>query len=139
MIVSNTRAPGDIEGDCHAQIEATRVAERELLRLIDKYGRDTVVDRVRRGAGLRRAAHPRADRRAARRRRGRPRTTSTSIPASEEGLVPIRVKLTIDGDEIRYDLSGSHPAVGTFLNSGVRRDVLGRRRRRRRRSSPTSR
>ena len=43
MIVSNTRAPSDAEGDLHAQAEATRVAEREILRLIDKYGRDTVM------------------------------------------------------------------------------------------------
>ena len=48
MIASNSRAPGDIVGDCHAQIEATRVAEQELFRLIDKYGSEDVVDRVRR-------------------------------------------------------------------------------------------
>ena len=28
-------------GRLHAQVEATRVAEREILRLIDKYGRET--------------------------------------------------------------------------------------------------
>ena len=39
-------------------------------------------------------------------------------PNEDEGLVPIKVKMTIDGDVVRYDLSGSHPAVGTFLNSG---------------------
>jgi N-methylhydantoinase B len=43
LIASNSRAPSDIVGDCHAQIEATRVAEQELFRLIDKYGRDDVV------------------------------------------------------------------------------------------------
>ena len=46
------------------------MAEREILRLVDKYGVDTVADRVRRGAGLRRAAHPPARRRAARRHLG---------------------------------------------------------------------
>ena len=43
MIASNSRAPDDIVGDCNAQIEATRVAEEELFRLIDRYGKDTVV------------------------------------------------------------------------------------------------
>ena len=43
MIVSNTGAPSDAEGDLHAQAESTRVAEREILRLVEKYGRDTVL------------------------------------------------------------------------------------------------
>ena len=70
LIFSNTRAPSDAEGDLHAQAEATRVCEREILRLVDKYGADTVVtafdevqDYVER---LTRAAH----RGAARRRLG---------------------------------------------------------------------
>jgi N-methylhydantoinase B len=39
-------------------------------------------------------------------------------PNHGEGLVPIKVKLEIKGDQLHYDLSGSHPAVGTFLNAG---------------------
>jgi len=117
MIVSNTRAPDDAEGDCMAQVEATAVAEREILRLVAKYGRDTVVtafgevqDYVERLTRRRLAELPDG-------------TWETEDyidydPAVGEGLVPVRVKLTIDGDTARYDLSGSHPAVGTFLNSG---------------------
>ena len=117
MIVSNTRAPDDAEGDCLAQVEATAVAEREILRLVGKYGRDTVVtafgevqDYVERLTRIRLSELPDG-------------TWETEDyidydPAEGEGLVPVRVKLTIDGDTARYDLSGSHPAVGTFLNSG---------------------
>jgi len=43
MIAANTRDPSSVIGDMQAQIEATRVAEREILRLVDKYGKDTVV------------------------------------------------------------------------------------------------
>ena len=43
LILSNTRAPEDTEGDLEAQAEATRVCEREILRLVDKYSRDTIV------------------------------------------------------------------------------------------------
>ena len=43
LILSNTRAPADTEGDLQAQAEATRVCEREILRLVDKYSRDTIV------------------------------------------------------------------------------------------------
>jgi N-methylhydantoinase B len=117
MVVSNTRAPDDAEGDCLAQVEATRVAEREILRLCEKYGRETVVtafrevqDYVERLTRKRIAELPDG-------------TWETEDyidydPNEPEGLVPIRVKMTIDGDVVRYDLSESHPAVGTFLNSG---------------------
>ena len=43
MIAANTRDPESIIGDMNAQAEATRVAEREMLRLVEKYGKDTVV------------------------------------------------------------------------------------------------
>jgi N-methylhydantoinase B len=118
LVASNTRAPGDIVGDCHAQIEATRIAEQELFRLIDKYGRDTVVtgfaavqDYVERLTRARIAELP----------DGVWETEDhiDSDPASEEGLVAIRVKMTIAGDEITYDLSGSDPAIANFLNSGA--------------------
>jgi N-methylhydantoinase B len=39
-------------------------------------------------------------------------------PSIGEGLIPIKVKMTIEGDQLSYDLSGSHAAVGTFLNAG---------------------
>ena len=116
MIVSNTRAPSDAEGDLHAQAEATRVAEREILRLIDKYGRETVItafsevqDYVERLTRQRVAELPDG-------------TWETEDymdydPSVGEGMIPIKVKLTIEGDQIHYDLSGSHPTVGSFLNS----------------------
>jgi N-methylhydantoinase B len=116
MIVSNTRAPEDATGDCHAQLEATRIAEREILRLVEKYGRDTVTvafgdvqDYVERLTRQRIARLPDG-------------TWETEDfmdydPSVGEGLIPIKVKLTIDGDQVHYDLTGSHPVVGTFLNS----------------------
>lgn len=117
VILSNTRAPDATEGDLKAQAEATRVCEREILRLVDKYGRDTILtafdevqDYVERLTRTRIAELPDG-------------TWETedyidSDPNDEEGLIPIKVKLEIAGDQIHYDLSGSHPAVGTFLNAG---------------------
>jgi N-methylhydantoinase B len=115
MIVSNTRAPEAAEGDLHAQLEATRIAEVELLRLVAKYGRDTVVtamqevqDYVERLTRQRVAEMP----------DGSWETTDflDYDPAKGEGLVPVRVRMTIKGDRIHYDLSGSAEAVSTFLN-----------------------
>src|SRR5260370_33548218 len=42
LIASNTRDPVSIIGDIHAQAQATQVCEREILRLVGKYGRETV-------------------------------------------------------------------------------------------------
>jgi N-methylhydantoinase B len=115
MIVSNTRAPETAEGDLHAQMEATRIAEVELLRLVEKYGRETVLiamqdvqDYVERLTRQRVAELP----------DGTWETTDylDYDPAQGEGLVPVVVKMTIAGDRISYDLSGSAAAVATFLN-----------------------
>ena len=117
LILSNTRAPEDTEGDLKAQAEATRVCEREILRLVDKYSRDTIVtafgevqDYVENLTRQRIAEMP----------DGVWETEDyiDSDPSREEGLVPIKVRMEIEGDQIRYDLSGSDPAVGTFLNAG---------------------
>ena len=117
MICSCSRAPRDVEGDLHAQAEATRVCEREILRLVDKYGIDTIMtafdevqDYVERLTRQRVAELPDGE-----------WETEDYIdydPDRGEGLVPIKVRMTIEGDQIHYDLTGSHPAVGSFLNTG---------------------
>ncbi|TIT28472.1 MAG: hydantoinase B/oxoprolinase family protein, partial [Mesorhizobium sp.] len=43
MIAANTRDPASIIGDIHSQAQATQAAERELLRLVKKYGRGQVM------------------------------------------------------------------------------------------------
>lgn len=116
LIISNTRVPSDAEGDLHAQAEATRVAEGEILRLVEKYGIDTiktafreVQDYVERLTRQRIAALPDG-------------TWETEDyidydPSVGEGLIPVKVKMTIEGDQLTYDLTGSHPCVGSFLNA----------------------
>ena len=93
------------------------VCEREILRLVDKYSRDTIVtafaevqDYVENLTRTRIAELP----------DGVWETEDylDSDPTLEEGLIPIKVRMEIEGDQIRYDLTGSHAAVGTFLNAG---------------------
>lgn len=117
LLVSNTRAPQQAMGDLHAQSEATAVCEREVQRLVRKYSKATVVaamqetqDYVERIVRRRLETLP----------QGTWETTDyiDSDPGKDEGLVPIRIKLTLDGRGIHYDLNGSAPAVATFLNSG---------------------
>ncbi|UGS36529.1 hydantoinase B/oxoprolinase family protein [Capillimicrobium parvum] len=118
LIMSNTRAPAAATGDLESQVSATQVAEREMLRLVDKYGKDTILvaleevqDYVEQLTRQRVAEMPDG-------------TWETEDyidydPAIGEGLIPIKVKMTIEGDRVLYDLTGSHPAIGTFLNASL--------------------
>src|SRR5699024_2369123 len=38
-------------------------------------------------------------------------------PELGDGLIPIKVKMTINDDEIVYDLGGTHASISCFLNS----------------------
>lgn len=116
MLVSNMRVPSERLGDLRAQAEATRVAETQLIALIEKYGKDTVliafdecqnyVERMTRAKVLE-----------------LPDGTWSTVdyidqdPDLGEGLIPIHVKMTIKDGQIYYDLSGSHKYIGCFLNS----------------------
>lgn len=116
LIASNTRAPGDVIGDMHAQSQATAVAEREILRLVEKYGRDTVVTAFKEGQDyveyftkLRISELPDG-------------TWETEDyldqdPSTGEGLIAIKTKMTIAGDTVHYDFTGSHGPIGTIYNS----------------------
>lgn len=115
LIVSNTRAPAGAEGDLFSQASATRVAEEEVTRLVAKYGRDTVVtafeevqDYVERLTRKRIAELP----------DGTWETVDhlDQDPQIDDRLIPVRVRMTIAGDQLRFDLSGSHPSIATFLN-----------------------
>ena len=44
-------------------------------------------------------------------------TISTATLRCGEGLIPIRVKLTIEGDEVTYDFTGSHGTISSLYNS----------------------
>ncbi len=116
MIASNCRDPESIIGDMQAQAVATQVCEREILRLVEKYGLGAVEaamaevqDYVERAVRQRLRALPDG-------------TWSTQDwvdrdPAGEEGLIPIKVKMTIKGDKAYYDFAGSHNTIASIYNS----------------------
>ncbi len=127
MIAANTRDPASIIGDMQSQAEATRVAEREILRLVDKYGKDTVVagfadvqDYVERSMRQRLAALPDGV--------WETQDFIDRDPSGPEGMIPIKVKMTIDrrpGD-LRFHRQPSVHRLAVQLR--VRLDVLGGRR-----------
>ncbi|MBC3764238.1 hydantoinase B/oxoprolinase family protein [Quadrisphaera oryzae] len=117
LIVQNTRSPFVGLGDLHAQSEATAVCEREVLRLVDTYGVDTVTSAM---AEVQDYVEDIVRHRLAELPDGTWEAVDhlDADPGRPEGLVPVKVRMTISGDTVTYDLSGSAPAVATFLNSG---------------------
>ncbi len=116
LIANNTRAPDDVIGDIHAQAQATRVAEQEILRLIGKYGRDTVTaafretqDYVEYFTRKRIAALPDGS--------WETEDYLDRDPLAEEGLVPIKIRMSIAGDTVHYDFTGSSAPIGCIYNS----------------------
>jgi N-methylhydantoinase B len=116
MIAANTRDPASIIGDIHSQAQATQAAERELLRLVKKYGRDKVTrgmeevqDYVERAVRKRLAELPDG--------------TWETVDYIDrdlgggEGMIPIRIKMTIKGDAVHYDFTGSHSTIASMYNS----------------------
>lgn len=116
LIASNTRDPASIIGDIHAQAQATQVCEREMIRLSEKYGVETVIegmgavqDYVEKAVRQRLAVLPDGE--------WETQDFIDCDPLSGEGMIPIKVKLTIQGDRAIYDFSGSHPTIGSIYNS----------------------
>lgn len=116
LIAANTRDPSSIIGDIHSQAQATQVAEREVLRLVNKYGRGQVLqgmnevqDYVERAVRQRIAALP----------DGTWETVDyiDRDPGQGEGMIPIHIKMTIKGDRIHYDFTGSHATIASIYNS----------------------
>jgi len=115
LIKRNTRTPQYIEGDMQAQIGAVNVAESEYHRLANKYGPDTVRQGMEEVINY---------------TERRTRAAIEDLPDGEyqaqdycdcDGIskdsVWIDVTLTVDGDEIDVDFSGSDPAVEGAINS----------------------
>lgn len=115
IIGKNVRLPELVFGDLESQFATCNLGERELLRLIERYGADELDsyfdDLIDYGEQLTRAA-------------------IRSWPDGEyrfedfidgDGFsadaIPIRVKLTVRGDHLDVDFTGSSPQVKGAINS----------------------
>lgn len=117
LLAHNTRSPEIVLGDLKAQAEATAVCEREIHRLVDKYSGDTI------RKALREVQDYVEDIVTARVKELPDGEWSTVDyidldPAREEGLVPVKVTMTIKDGRLSYSLKDSAPAVASFLNAG---------------------
>lgn len=108
IIKSNSRAPQTIWGDIHAQIACFRSGEQSVLRLLDKYGFDTVYNCVQ-------EIYDHAERMARDAIRAMPAGTWSAVDYCDDngidrGLpVKVGVSITIDPEaaEVTFDFSDS--------------------------------
>ena len=118
IIKANVRLPDRAMGDLRAQITAITTGERRYLELVGRYGKQQVADSL-------------ADIMDQSERAARARTLS--IPdgvyeaesyMDDDGVsisnrIPIRVRVTVEGDEMTVDLTDVAEQVRGFYNSGI--------------------
>ena len=124
VLVMNMRIPEERVGDLRSQVEAARVGQTQLLEIVKKYGIDTTLTAFK-------EVQDYVERLTRAKVKTLPKGTWETVdyidmdPELGDGLIPIRVKMTITDDEILYDLSGSHPYISCFLNSGFGASLSG--------------
>jgi N-methylhydantoinase B len=118
IIRHNVRIPSRALGDLRAQVTAVTTGERRFLELVARYGRDHVAEAIA-------AIMDRSEAAA----RARTRSIPDGVYEAEsfmddDGItvgrsIPIRVRVTVKGDEMTIDLTDVARQVRGFFNSGV--------------------
>lgn len=118
MLLANVRLPTLVQGDLQCQVGATRIGERALHTLLDRYGDATVSDAIEQTLE-RSEAQVRSQIRSipdgtysAERRLDRVSRGAEPHPA-------VRLRLTVDGDTIHFDFTGTDPQIPTFDNGSL--------------------
>jgi N-methylhydantoinase B len=118
LMFTNMRLPDQRRGDFYAALGACRTAEARIRRLVDRYGKDVVLACL--GQHLDRSER-------------RMREAIAALPDGDycyedyletfdgDRLEPaiMRLKLTIAGDELTADFSGSSPQMAAAVNSSL--------------------
>ena len=117
IIGMNVRIPERAMGDLRAQITAVTTGERRFLELLERYGRDEVLDAIGNIMDQSEAAA-----------RARTRTIPDGVYEAESFMdddgveigkrIPIKVRVIVKGDEMTIDLSEVSRQVRGFFNSG---------------------
>jgi N-methylhydantoinase B len=117
IIAMNVRIPERAMGDLRAQIAAVKTGEKRFLELLKKYGLAEVLAAIESIFDQSEAAA-----------REQVRAIPDGVYEAESFMdddgvelgkrIPIRVKVTVDGDRMTIDLSGISDQVRGFYNSG---------------------
>jgi N-methylhydantoinase B len=115
LIMANHRTPRNTWGDLNAQIGSLRVAERRFVELLDRYGRDLVeqaseelMDYSERWMRSEIAAMPDGT---------YPFTAQMEDDGVVERPVTFCVEVTVDGDRLIVDWTGTDPQVRGPINA----------------------
>jgi len=114
LLRQNVRAPDEVVGDLYAQLTALDLMERRVVDVMGQYGLATLVEladeiQSRSERAMRAAITELPD-----------GTYTNEMPT--DGLdvpVDLKVALTIDGDEVRVDFTGSRPQVPKAINCAL--------------------
>jgi len=115
LLEKNVRVPGRVLGDWGAQLAACRIGEQGLLALVERYGADglrgyfdDLLDYTERMVRTEIASWPDGE---------YAFTDYLDGDGFDERPIPISVKLTIDGDSLTADYTGSAPQVRGAINA----------------------
>ncbi|MGF7158756.1 N-methylhydantoinase B [Rhodoligotrophos appendicifer] len=118
LVLCNMRIPQERLGDLNSQIGACRIAENRIKKMIEKYGKETVLtcidlnlDRAERRMREQIAQLPDGD-----------YVYEDYLEYFDDGVfdpVLMKLKLSIRGDEIVADFAGSNPQVPGPVNSSL--------------------
>jgi N-methylhydantoinase B len=118
IIRMNVRLPPRAMGDLRAQVTAVKTGERRFLELLDRYGHQEVMDSIAQIMDRAEAAA-----------RARTRTIPDGVYEAESWLdddgidigkrIPVKVKVTVKGDEMTIDFTEVSKQVRGFYNSAV--------------------
>jgi N-methylhydantoinase B len=118
IIKMNVRLPDRAMGDLRAQITAITTGERRYLELVERYGKDQVaasisdiMDQSERAARARTLSIPDG-------------VYEAESYMDDDGVsisqrIPLKVRVTVKGDEMTVDLSEVAAQVQGFYNSGI--------------------
>jgi N-methylhydantoinase B len=106
MIAANSRTPGVVIGDLRGQVGAARLGERRIAELMDRYGKQTVVDSTAMlSTNTERRVRQVIERWPDGESEGESFVDHDGIDLSRP--IRIHVKVTKTGDRIHFDFSGS--------------------------------
>ena len=115
-ILENTRTPTHNQGDIQAMIAACELARERYVDLIDRYGKDVVLDAA---SGWLDYSERMLRQEIAKVPDGRYETEVGWLDddgVNRGKMLPVKVAVEITGDEVTYDLTGSSDEVPTGYN-----------------------
>ena len=118
MMLTNVRTPTHNRGDIEAMIAACELGKRRFLDLMRRYGKETVLGAAGDWLDYSERMLRQRDRQGpGRRLRGARSATSTTTARTAGKLLPVKVKVIIEGDSLTIDVTGSSDEVETAFNS----------------------